>query len=301
MILVTGGTGSVGLQVTAALRRQGRPVRILARSAAKAARLAGRLDADLHVGSFHDPLALDTALAGVEAVIHLVGILVETPRHTYHQAHVDATARLIEACRRHGVTRFLHMSAAGTREHAPSRYHQTKWQAETLVRQSGFDWTIFRPSLIYGPGDHFLTLLGPLWRHPLFTMTGGLFPLPGAQTLMQPVPIQLVAEAFAGAVPNRAAFAKTYELASPPLPLIDMMRAAAAALGCHPRFVPVPLGLAHTAAWLAEHALPWGPRFTEPLWMASENQNADASPVLRDLGLRIPPFAEGLRQALAAT
>src|ERR1700722_10557962 len=104
-------------------------------------------------GGFFDPAAVDRAVAGCRAVIHLVGIIRENPRQgiTFARMHVSATRALVTAAKRAGIKRFLHMSALGTRAGAPSTYHQTKWEAEQIVRSSGLDWTIFRPSLIHGP------------------------------------------------------------------------------------------------------------------------------------------------------
>src|ERR1019366_4976850 len=96
------------------------------------------------------PDTLPAAMVSAQAVIHLIGIIAETSQVTYEQAHTEATRNLLAAARRSGVTRWIQMSAIGTRPFARSRYHLTKWQAEQLVRQSGLDWTIFRPSLIYG-------------------------------------------------------------------------------------------------------------------------------------------------------
>ena len=71
---------------------------------------------------------------------------------------------MVTAAQQAGVRRFVHMSALGTRPNAASRYHQTKWAAEELVRHSGLEFTIFRPSLIYGPQDQFINLFARIIR-----------------------------------------------------------------------------------------------------------------------------------------
>src|SRR5206468_12073467 len=112
-----------------------------------------RCEAEVHVGDVLDASSLEGALTGMAAVIHLVGIISEVGRSTFENVHTRGTQDMVAAAQRSGVKRFLQMSALGTRPKAASRYHQTKWAAEEAVRRSGLDFTIFRPSLIYGPQD----------------------------------------------------------------------------------------------------------------------------------------------------
>lgn len=93
-------------------------------------------------------------LEGVEAAIYLAGIIRERGQ-TFRAVHVEGVRNLLRAMERAGVGRLLHMSALGARPEAPSRYHRTKAEGEALVRQSGLSHAIFRPSLIFGPGDEF--------------------------------------------------------------------------------------------------------------------------------------------------
>jgi len=157
-------------------------------------------------------------MAGVEAVIHLIGIIAETSRVTYEQAHIEATSNVLAAAKQAGVTRWIQMSAIGTRPFARSRYHLTKWQAEELVRQSGLDWTVFRPSLIYGHDerDRLLNLLRRALSWPLDFLQLYSFPLlNGGEALIQPVSVREVARCFALAPAKEAAIARTYDLVGP--------------------------------------------------------------------------------------
>src|SRR5256885_16672659 len=105
-------------------------------------------------------------MAGCDAVIHLVGIIRERPAlaETFERLHVDATLNVLAAASGAGVRRVLHMSALGTRPGARARYHQTKWRAEEAVRPGGLDWTIFRPPIVDGHGDGFVTALARMVR-----------------------------------------------------------------------------------------------------------------------------------------
>jgi uncharacterized protein YbjT (DUF2867 family) len=218
MILVTGGTGFVGQEVVVELLRLGYRVRLLVRDPARAGRFAHDPRVQLAQGDLLKPETLSPAMEGLHAVIHLVGIISETSRMTYEQAHVEATRNLLSAAKKAGVTRWVQMSAAGTRPHAASRYHLTKWQAEELVRQSGLDWTIFRPSLIYGydERDRLLNLLRKALSAPFEWIQ--LYSLPllnGGEPLIQPVSVREVARCFALAPAKEASIERTFDLVGP--------------------------------------------------------------------------------------
>jgi NADH dehydrogenase len=218
MILVTGGTGFVGHEVVGELLALGHRVRLLVRHPERGNFFARHPRVELVRGDALRPETLPAAMARVEAVIHLIGIIAETSRVTYEQAHIEATRNLLAAARQAGVTRWVQMSAIGTRPFARSRYHLTKWQAEELVRQSGLDWTIFRPSLIYGHDerDRLLNLLRRALSWPLDFLQLYSFPLlDGGEPLIQPVSVREVARCFALAPAKEAAIGQTYDLVGP--------------------------------------------------------------------------------------
>jgi len=211
MILVTGGTGFVGQEIVRELLGLGYTVRLLARDCQKAARLGRRPGVEIVAGDALKPETLSAAVAGVEAVIHLIGIISETTRVSFEQAHVEATRNVLAAAKQAGVTRWIQMSAAGTRPHAVSRYHITKWEAEERVRRSGLDWTIFRPSLIYGydERDRFLNLLRLAVAGPVLPL------LDGGLAQVQPVSVRDVARCFALAVASNASLGREFDLVGP--------------------------------------------------------------------------------------
>ena len=218
MILVTGGTGFVGQEVVAELLRLGQRVRLLVRNPEKASRLPFARQVEFAKGDVLQPESLPAAMTGVKVVIHLVGFIIETPKISYEQGHFEATRNVLAAARQAGVARWIQMSAAGTRPHARSRYHQTKWRAEELVRQSGLDWTIFRPSLIYGydERDRLLNLLKRVLSPPLDVLTlysVGL--INGGEPKVQPVSVREVARCFAAAPGTPDSVDKTFDLVGP--------------------------------------------------------------------------------------
>jgi NADH dehydrogenase len=218
MILVTGGSGFVGQEIVLELLRLGQRVRMLVRNPTKAASLPFASKVELVRGDVLKPETLPAAMAGVKVVIHVVGFILETAHITYEQGHVEATRNVLTAAKEAGVTRWIQMSAAGTRPHARSRYHQTKWRAEELVRQSGLDWTVFRPSLIYGydERDRLLNLLKIALTFPADLVQLDSLPLiDGGRPLIQPVSVREVARCFAAAPSKQAAVGRTFDLVGP--------------------------------------------------------------------------------------
>lgn len=218
MIFITGGTGFVGGEIIRELLALGYRVRVLARHPECAADLKKNSHIEVVQGDALKPETLPAAMAGVKAVIHLIGIIAETSQVTFEQAHAEATRNVLAAAHQAGVTRYIQMSAAGTRIGARSRYHITKWKAEELVRQSGMDWTIFRPSLIYGydERDRLLNLLRRAISWPFDFIQLYTFPvLNGGRALIQPVSVREVAHCFAHAISSEAAIGRTYELVGP--------------------------------------------------------------------------------------
>ncbi|NBR68854.1 MAG: NAD-dependent epimerase/dehydratase family protein [Verrucomicrobia bacterium] len=152
MIVVTGGTGFVGREICRRLAAEGLAVRALARHPSGQPLPRG---VEFFTGDVTRPESLRLAFRGAKAVIHTVGIIREHGSQTFERIHTQGTAHVVAAAQTAGVPRYLHLSALGTRPGAVSRYHQTKWAAEEIVRSSGLAHTLFRPSLIYGKGDAF--------------------------------------------------------------------------------------------------------------------------------------------------
>ena len=261
MILVTGGTGFVGQEVIKKLVALGYPVRVLIRHPERKNPFAHIRAVEVVQGDVLKPETLPAAMAGVQAVIHLVGIITETSRVTYEQAHTEATRHVLAAARGAGVKRWVQMSAIGTRPHARSRYHLSKWAAEELVRTSGLDWTILRPSLIYGydEKDRLLNLLRMVLSWPLDALQLYSFPLlNGGESLIQPVSVREVAHCFALAPSKEAAIGQTFDLVGPvAMTWRDMVFKILAALGKTGAYEEIPLLLISRALlWLAAVLLP---------------------------------------------
>jgi uncharacterized protein YbjT (DUF2867 family) len=211
-VFVTGASGFVGQEVLSELRTAGHSVRILGRNPGSehVQKLASRFSAQVHAGDVTDAKSLEGALSGVDTVIHLVGIINEVGKATFENVHARGTQNMVAAAKQAGVTRFVHMSALGTRPNAIARYHQTKWMAEEFVRQSGLNYTIFRPSLIYGPQDHFVNFFAKIIRvSPILPV------MDYNRARFAPVAVEVVAEAFVRSLAEPKAIGQTFDLCGP--------------------------------------------------------------------------------------
>jgi NADH dehydrogenase len=189
-VFVTGGTGFVGREVVRHLAGAEHQVVALVRPGSEG-KLVDIPNVRMHPGDVTDPNSLSGGVAGCDAVIHLVGIIREYPQRgvIFKRLHVEATRHVLAAAGAAGVKRYLHMSANGVRQNAVSAYHRSKWQAEEAVKASRLDWTILRPSLIFGPGSEFWTMLVDLIRKlPIVPVIGD------GKYRMQPVAVGQVAQ-----------------------------------------------------------------------------------------------------------
>ena len=242
-ICVLGGTGFVGTEITTRLVRQGHWVRIPTRSAGHGQHLRVLSTVELVTANVHDSRTLGQLLSGMDVVINLVGILNESGRATFQAAHTDLAAKLIAAARGAKVRRLLQMSAAGAdRDHGPSRYLRSKGEAEALIRAAAahLDFTIFRPSVIFGPRDSLTNRFAALLRLP-----GSFLPLARSQARFAPVYVGDVADAFVRVLEDRESFGETYELCGPDVLTLEQvvrMTAAVAQLPCRILRLPDALG-----------------------------------------------------------
>lgn len=268
-IFIAGGTGFVGGHLVEALLERGHKLKLLVHK--RNSHVADGIDQV--EGDVTSRETFERAVAGCDAAINLVGIIREFPSRgvTFERLHVQATANMLEATRKAGIRRYLQMSALGTRPGAESRYHQTKFRAEELVRSSGLDVTILRPSLIYGPKDAFITMLAGQLRLAPF------MPVIGSGTYrLQPIHAADVARCFALALEMPGTIGGCYELCgNNRLTYVELLDAVACALGKSAPLKPrVPLGLMKRIIPVMQH-LPQFPITMDQLQMLIEENICD--------------------------
>jgi uncharacterized protein YbjT (DUF2867 family) len=296
LIAVTGATGFVGRHVATLLARRGHVVRALVRNPSQG-RTLETLGVELVPGDLADAAALTTLTRGANAVVHLVGIIVETGRATFHAVHVEGTRRVLDAARGAGVGRFVHMSAVGARnEPGATPYHRTKWLGEELVRTSGPSHALFRPSIISGPESAPIRTLARLHRwSPVVPVFGdGRFPT-------QPVWVEDVALAFALAV-ERPELVGAFELGGPDVLTYEEFVLAIGRATRHARpLVHVPLALVRAAAGAFDLLGAAAPLTSDQLQMLVEGSATPANAIESVFGIRPVPFEQGLNRYLGSS
>lgn len=290
-VLVTGGTGFVGRGVVQALRAAGHRVRVLAR------RPPERMDGvEFHAGSVVSGDGLAAACDGVEAVVHLVGIISEVGDQTYERVHVGGTRNLQRTAVAAGVGRWLQMSALGTRPDAVARYHRSKWDAEEVVRGGPIPWTVFRPSVVFGAGDGFIGLFDGMSRwSPVLPMVGG------GGTRFQPVAVEDVALCLAAALGLPGTAGSCLDVCGPErLTLREIVESLLRVRGRRRLLVPVPWAVASVqglvAEWVFAGLLGQAPPLNrDQVRMLREDNVGDPGPMERELGVRPRPLNMAVR------
>ena len=239
-ICILGGSGFVGTHLVSLLAARGIQVRVLSHRRELAKELILLPTVEVVEADVHDQNELVRHFRGMDAVINLVGILHESKvgrvdlpsarRGDFQKVHIELARKVVHACGEAGVHRLLHMSALGAHANSRSAYQRSKGIAEALVREAGMrhreheNWylngpkfvhgyglnvTIFRPSVIFGRGDSFLSMFARMLK--LFPV----LPLASAGTRFAPVHVDDVARAFADSLDNPATFGQTYDLCGP--------------------------------------------------------------------------------------
>jgi uncharacterized protein YbjT (DUF2867 family) len=287
-VLVTGATGFVGPKIVAALKDRGLDVRVLAR---RPERSAG-LGVEVVRGDVTDPPSLAVAVAGCTHVIHLVAIIRGRPAD-FERVMTEGTRNLVAAAQAADVTRFVLMSALGTSEHGTVPYYRAKWNEERAVIDSGLEYTIFRPSFVFGRGGALPTFVQQVKLSPVVTVIGD-----GKQR-SQPIAVEDVASAFALAVDDPRAANRTFELGGPEI--VDwnqLYLTIARVLGKKRRLVHIPFALARAGALLTER-LPGAPLTADQVTMLQGADNVVSnSDAQATFDLPLVPLEQQIRSAL---
>lgn len=210
-VFLAGGTGFVGRRLLQDLLAAGYEVGLLVRKGSEA-KIIQKEGITFIYGDVINAASLEGKLKGFDAVINLVGIVREFHKKkiTFEKLHFEGTKNLVDAAKTQGINRFIQMSALGSRPDAISRYHKTKFRAEEYIKASGLTYTIFRPSIIFGPEDRFINYFSALIkRFPFIPVFGG------GKGRLQPVYIGDVTTGFVKSLTMPETFNKTYEVGGP--------------------------------------------------------------------------------------
>lgn len=259
-ICVLGGTGFVGRSIARLLVRRGFSVRIPTRRRQRHRSLLVLPGVELVQADVHDERTLTTLLEGCDAVVNLVGILNERGHDGsgFRHVHVELAEKLVRACQQADVPRLVQMSALkANMDRGPSQYLRTKGQAEHVIKNlSGEDiaYTIFRPSVIFGPDDSFLNRFAALLR------VSPVLPVAQLDARFAPVFVEDVAEAFVKALEDSDTHGRTYELCGPDIySLREILHFICRETGMRRLILSLPGPLGRIQAWVADYLIPGKP------------------------------------------
>jgi uncharacterized protein YbjT (DUF2867 family) len=249
MLLLTGATGLVGSALLRRLVAEGAQVRCLVRDPRRLG--AQRVRVQIALGDLTDPPSFRNALRGVHTVVHLAAAIRDQPRGSIEELNGIATWRMVEAAERSGVERFLFFSTLGASTHHRSRLFRAKALAEQAVREADLRSTVFAPSIIYAPGDPWLTLLERLALLPLMPLSGH------GRAVFQPIWVEdaaaCVLAALRGAGSERH---ERFELAGPEtLSHREIVRTVLHSLDRRRALLPIPTMLVSRSLRLLEAAV----------------------------------------------
>ncbi len=293
-ILVTGGTGVVGTAAVRSLVAREHAVRLFSRHADRdVAGFSGKVEA--YGGSVDDPDAVRGAVAGVDVVVHLAGIIDESPPEiTFERVNVEGARHLAEAARSALVRRFVYVSSLGA-ERGQSDYHRSKKAAEDIVRATGGDWVILRLGNVYGPGDEVISLLLKMVRTlPAIPVLGD------GEQAFQPVWVDDVGEALAAVVDRSDLAGRTLSVAGNEVTSTnEILDELALFTGKNPPRLPIPGWLATAGAHLGSALGFDTPVNVDQLTMLAEGNvipPGETNALTDLLGIAPTSLREGLRK-----
>ena len=246
-VTVFGGTGFLGRRVVQRLLERDFSVRVAVRHPERIAALFPALHLDAIQADVNDDRSVAAAVAGVEGVVNAVSLYAESGSQTFHSVHVDAATRMARLAREAGVGRFIHVSGIGSDAGSTSPYIRSRGEGEKAVREAFSATTLIRPSVMFGKGDAFLIPIGRMLRRlPIFPLFGR------GQTQLQPAYVEDVADAIARVTQNAQSL-MCYELGGPRVYTYrSLLEVIARCLGKRPLLVPMPYGVWHALASVAE-------------------------------------------------
>ena len=295
-IAITGANSAVGQAILRSKQKQDDTLFVAAvrsnRAAEQLRSRPGNADSVVQI-SYDDPASLDAAFRDASSVIHLAGILVETPNSTYETANVASTRAVVDAAKRNGVRKIVLVSANGADESSSNRYYRTKGEAESLVRASGLTFTVLRAPLLLGPGTAGSDTLGRHLKHGKAKLIGG------GRNFQQPLHVDdLARAAILAAEQPSVAKNLTLDLVGPvSLPDRELLERAARLLGRQVRIGSIPKPL--LSLMLAIRRLTGSKGFSQDaLEVITADTRLDPLPAATALGIQLTGIDEMIQDSV---
>jgi uncharacterized protein YbjT (DUF2867 family) len=296
MILITGSTGFIGRHLVSRLVAQGELPRCLVRNINRAASILSVDTVEFVLGDTISSATLDTAVQGIDTIVHAAFITADHKQSTgnnYEETNVQGTANLIKAAKKAGVKRIIEISGLGTKPGKPGSYMQGRYMAEKMLKESGLDWTIIQPSVLFGKHAPFIKGLMDLIRSaPVVPLVGG------GKVMFQPIYVEDVVTVIVRVLeePERTKN-KTYTIGGPEYfsftQIIDALLQA-----MHKKRIkaPAPTPLVGVGAAVMEAVLPKPPLTKAAMTLFTFDNTTDLNSVERDFGFTPLSFTTYLEE-----
>ncbi len=295
-IAITGGSGFVGRNIARLLAAEGHQLVLIARGLDKTDPAIRSLATFVSLG-LDSTAELAKALDGCQAVLHCGGINREIGEQTFTRVHIEGTRHVVEAARQVGARKLVFISFLRARPACGSPYHESKWAAEEIVRQSGLDYTVLKCGVIYGPGDHMLNHLShSFYTFPVFAFVGF------HDKPIRPNAVEDVARIASSCVADSVLAQKTVAVLGPEeLTLREAVRRVADTVGRHPIMFPMPVWFHRLLGWCLERMMKVPMVSSAQVRMLCEGMAEPlpaCDPMPPDLAPRIRFTAEQIRKGL---
>lgn len=296
IVTVFGGTGFLGRRVVRRLREHALGVRVAARRPERGRELfAGDPHVQSVAADVQDDLSVAAALAGAYAAVNAVSLYVERGGRSFQGIHVAGARRVAAQARLGNVQRLAHVSGIGSDPASPSLYIRSRGEGELAVRAAFPGALIFRPAVMFGPDDAFLSvILRTLKALPVYPLFGR------GETRLQPAHVEDVGEAIVRALQRTELSGVTFECGGPSVySYRELLTLIAAEAGRRPLLVPIPFAAWRTLAWLCER-LPSPPVTTNQVeLMQFDTVTSWRAPGFAELGITPHPLEAVLPAIIA--
>lgn len=287
---VTGATGFLGGHLINRLLIDGHKLRTLVHRRRPDPALESQVVAV--TGSVNNIESLRAAFEGAEIICHLVGLIAETRTQTFKEIVARGTANVVKACRLAGVRRLLYISAIGTSSDAASKYHRTKYVAEQAVISSGLEYVILRPSVIFGPGDGFISMLERLIRMSPVTPVIG-----SGRYKLQPVFIDDLVAVMVRSMTSNVGLGRIIEIGGPEkLEFLQILNIIKQVTGRRRLNLHLPLAFMKLVARLMEAVMKPAPITTDQLLMMEAGNVVQSSETIELFGVQPVALEDGLKR-----
>jgi NADH dehydrogenase len=292
-IAVLGASGFIGTYLVLNLTQMGYRLSLLSHQKDPDF-ISPRGQIETQQGSIDDEESLLECFRGCDMAYHLVGIIAETRTKTFQKTVIEGTARVVSAAKKAGIKKLAYLSALGTAGNAGTRYHQSKWDAEQHIINSGLDYVIFRPSIVYGVGDKFINMIARMIRRSPFVPVIG-----DGQYKLQPVYVEELCAVMAMASSKESASGRIFDIGGPEqltyLEIVDIIKRT---LNLKRGTLHIPLALARMAAYILERILKPAPLTRDQLKMMEAGSTCDQTVAEKEFGVRFSTLETQLQKYL---